>query len=49
MKIIILIGILLQSAAIQAVYPTRELTTNWDISTRSRGISQNSLDHMNRP
>ena len=49
MKIIILIGILLQSAAIQAVYPTRELTTNWDISTRNRGISQNSLDHMNRP
>ncbi len=31
------------------MYPTRELTTNWDISTRNRGISQNSLDHMNRP
>ncbi len=48
MKIIILISILLQIVAIQAVYPNRELTTNWDTSTRNRGISQNSLAKMNR-
>ncbi len=47
MKIIILISILLQSVAIQAVHPNRELTTNGDTSTRNYGISHNSFD-MNR-
>jgi|GEM_PF-2431647 len=47
MKIIILFSILLQTIAIHAAHPNRELTTNWDTSTRNRGISHNSFD-MNR-